>query len=193
MSRSPGYKVTIPSCSYQSSLLLQNVITVDEAIHNLLGFFCFDSSKQQLTENSKDKTMIGIKEVLRKASILVGMVFLLGVISSQAAPLAVTTTADAGFGSLRQAIIDATINVEANIVTFNIPLTDSGYNAANNMFTINLLSPLPDIPLAAMTLNNNQLQGIAVNGNNTFRIFTLVNSAVVTMNNLTISQQLRGA
>lgn len=55
------------------------------------------------------------------------------------------------------------------------------------MFTINLVTPLPDIPLAALTINNNQLQGITIKGNNSFRIFTLVNSAVVTISNLTIS------
>lgn len=128
-----------------------------------------------------------IKKILKKATNLVGMCLLLGVISLQAANLTVNTTADAGAGSLRQAIIDATANAAANIVTFNVPTTDSGYNAAENRFTINLLSSLPDLPLAPLTINNNQPQGMTVRGNNSFRIFTLVDSAVVTMNNLTIS------
>lgn len=115
------------------------------------------------------------------------MCLLLSVISSQAAELTVNTTADGGVGSLRQAIIDATTNAAANTVTFNILTTDPGYNAAENRFTINLLNPLPDLPLAPLNINNNQPQGITVKGNNSFRIFTLVDSAVVTINNLTIS------
>jgi hypothetical protein len=137
--------------------------------------------------NIKIIFMIRIKRILLTASALVGMCLLLSVISSQAAALTVSTTADAGVGSLRQAIIDANINIAANTVTFNIPTTDPGYNAGQNQFTINLLSSLPDIPLAAFTLDNTQSQSITVKGNNTFRIFTLVNSAVFTVNNLTIS------
>jgi predicted outer membrane repeat protein len=131
--------------------------------------------------------MIRIKKTLQKVSGLVGMCLLLGVISLQAATLTVTTTADAGVGSLRQAIIDAAINAAANNVTFNIPTTDPGYNAANNRFTINLLSSLPNLPSAPITIDNTQPQGVTVMGNTTFRIFTLVDSAVVTINNLTIS------
>ncbi len=115
------------------------------------------------------------------------MCLFLGVISLQAATLTVTTTANAGVGSLRQAIIDAAINAAANNVTFNIPTTDPGYSAVNNRFTINLLSSLPNLPSAPITIDNTQPQGVTVMGNNTFRIFTLVNSAVVTINNLTIS------
>lgn len=131
--------------------------------------------------------MFQIKKVLRQLSGLAGMCLLLCVIGAQAASLTVSNTADAGFGSLRQAIIDATTNTEANIVTFSVSMSDPGYNAGENSFTINLLSPLPSIPLAAMTINNFQGQGMNVKGNSTFRIFTLVNSAVLTINNLTIS------
>ena len=130
--------------------------------------------------------MIRIKKTLKTASVLVAMLFLLGIISAQAANLTVTTTADAGFGSLRQAIIDATTNAAANVVSFNVPLTDPGYSAAQNSFTINLSTPLPDIPLAALTINNNQPQGVTLKGNGSFRILTLVNSAVLTITNLTI-------
>jgi hypothetical protein len=131
--------------------------------------------------------MTRLKHTLKTAVSLVGMCLLLGVISSQAANLTVNTTADAGIGSLRQAIIDATTNAEANTVTFSILTTDPGYDAVENRFTINLLNPLPNIPLAAITINNDQPQGVTVKGNNSFRIFTLVDSAVVIINNLTIS------
>ncbi len=130
---------------------------------------------------------------LTQATVLVGICLLLGVISSHAAALTVTTTADAGLGSLRQAIIDATINAEANTVTFNIPTSDPGYDAGQNRFTISMLSPLPDVPLAPLTINNNQPHAVTVRGNNTFRIFKLVNSAVLVINNLTISNGSSGA
>lgn len=128
-----------------------------------------------------------IKNILRNTLVLAGIFLLSGVIGAQAASLTVTTTADGGAGSLRQAIIDATTNVEANIVTFSIPTSDPGFNSGANRFTISLTSPLPNIPLAAMTMNNFQPQAITVSSNGTFRVFTLVNSAVVTINNLTIS------
>ncbi len=131
--------------------------------------------------------MIKTKKIFKKVSVLVGMCLLLGVIGAQAASLTVTTTADGGFGSLRQAIIDATANAEANTVSFNIPTTDPGYNAAENRFTISLSTSLPDVPLAAMTISNDQPQAVTVKGNDTFRIFTLVDSAVVIIDNLTIS------
>src|SRR5688572_13464650 len=124
---------------------------------------------------------------LLRAIGLTSMCLLLNVVASNAAALTVTSTGDAGFGTLRQAIIDATTNTEANTITFSVPTTDAGYDVAGNMFTISLLSPLPNIPLAAMTINNFQPQGMTVKGNNSFRTFTLVNSAVVTINNLTIS------
>lgn len=133
------------------------------------------------------------KNFLKTASGLIGILLVLGVISLQAASLTVTNTADAGIGSLRQALIDATINAEANLVTFNIPTSDPGYDVIGNRFTVSLLSPLPDLPLAALSISNNQPQAVTVKGNNTFRIFTLVNSAVVIINNLTISNGASGS
>jgi predicted outer membrane repeat protein len=112
--------------------------------------------------------------------------------SVQAATLTVSTTADGGNGSLRQAIIDATSNAAANIVNFNIPLTDPGYNSTTNRFTITLVNPLPDLPLAPLTIDNATGRGLTVKGNNSFRIFTLVNSAVVHLTNMTISQGSSG-
>src|SRR5438067_806577 len=44
-----------------------------------------------------------------------------GCLSSSAATFTVTTTGDAGAGSLRQAILDANANAGADIIDFNIP------------------------------------------------------------------------
>ncbi len=127
-----------------------------------------------------------IKTLSQNAVISIILLFLT-VIAVQAASLTVNKTANAGAGSLRQAIIDATTNAEANTITFAIPLSDPGYSAVDNRFTISLVTSLPDIPLAALTANNFQPQALTIKGNNSFRILTLVNSAVVTINNLTIS------
>jgi len=112
--------------------------------------------------------------------------------SVQAATLTVSTTADAGIGSLRQAIIDATSNAAANTINFNIPLSDPGYSSATDRFTITLVNQLPDLPLAPLGIDNTTGRGVTVKGNNSFRIFTLVNSAVVNITNLTITQGSSG-
>src|SRR6266576_957735 len=49
----------------------------------------------------------------------------------------VTTTADSGAGSLRQAILDANANPADDDITFNIP--------GSGVRVINVLSPLPSI------------------------------------------------
>ena len=114
-------------------------------------------------------------------------IFLLGMIATQAATLTVTTTADAGAGSLRQAMTDAITNAEANDIRFAIPTSDPGYDLPTGRFTILLASTLPAIPVPVTTIVNNQTQALTIRGNNTFPIFALVNSAVVTMTNITIS------
>ncbi len=124
-----------------------------------------------------------MQSVLRMSSVAFATIlFSLLVFASQsvqAATLNVSTTADAGAGSLRQAIIDATSNAAANTINFNIPLTDPGYNGTTDRFTISLVNQLPDLPLAPLTIDNRNGRGLTVKGNGGFRIFTLVNSAVV--------------
>ncbi|MGE5278700.1 MAG: S-layer homology domain-containing protein [Acidobacteriota bacterium] len=56
----------------------------------------------------------------------------------------VTTAADSGAGSLRQAILDANTNLGADTIAFNIPGTDSGCSATG-VCTIAPLTPLPPI------------------------------------------------
>ncbi|CAN5238568.1 hypothetical protein BH20ACI2_BH20ACI2_00870 [soil metagenome] len=125
------------------------------------------------------------KSILRPTLLIVFL--LLAAIGAEAASLTVNTTADAGTGSLRQALIDATTNAEANVVTFAIPTTEPGYNAGTNNFTISLLNQLPNFPLAPITFDNSMPQTLTVMGNGGFRIFTFVNSAVVTLNRIIVT------
>lgn len=69
--------------------------------------------------------MVRIKQVLTEWIGILGLCLMFGT-AAQAATLTVTTTADSGIGSLRQAIIDATTNAAANTVSFNIPPSDPG-------------------------------------------------------------------
>jgi parallel beta-helix repeat protein len=57
----------------------------------------------------------------------------------------VTTTADAGAGSLRAAMTSANSGAGINNITFDIPVSDPGYNSGTGIWTINLLSALPYI------------------------------------------------
>src|SRR5437667_4758637 len=57
--------------------------------------------------------------------------------AATAATFTVTTTDDAGAGSLRQAILDANANPGADTITFNI--------SGSGLHTISPLSVLPDI------------------------------------------------
>ncbi|HQU41211.1 MAG TPA: LamG domain-containing protein, partial [Pirellulales bacterium] len=58
----------------------------------------------------------------------------------------VTTTADSGPGSLRQAISDVnSANAAQAAITFDIPTSDPGYNATTGVWTISPASALPTI------------------------------------------------
>ena len=65
------------------------------------------------------------------------------------ATFTVTTTADSGPGSLRQAILDANATPGADVIEFNIPTTDPGFTASrpvgSQWWVIELASPLPTI------------------------------------------------
>lgn len=72
------------------------------------------------------------------------ILMLLAVIYTHAATFTVTNTNDSGVGSLRTAISSANTGA-GNIVAFNIPTSDPGYNASTGVFTIQVLSLLPAI------------------------------------------------
>ncbi len=55
----------------------------------------------------------------------------------------VTTTADLGPGSLRQAMSDANGHIGSDLIIFNIPMSDPHYNAAIGVWTIRPVEQLP--------------------------------------------------
>ncbi len=60
-------------------------------------------------------------------------------------PFVVTTTADNGIGSLREAITNADQNSDGNTISFAIPTSDPNYIASANTWTIKPLTALPAI------------------------------------------------
>ena len=65
----------------------------------------------------------------------------------------VTTTANAGPGSLRQAIIDSNNDSEGKEIIFNIPVTDPGYQADRGVFKIQVETLLPPVTRNNLFIN----------------------------------------
>ncbi len=86
----------------------------------------------------KEGTTMQRKSVFMYACLLFCTFFTL----AQAVTLTVTTTADSGPGSLRQALTDANTNPAADTIIFNIPQTDVGYNPETGVWTI---QPVTDL------------------------------------------------
>ena len=57
----------------------------------------------------------------------------------------VTTTADSGPGSLRQAILDSNSTAGPDTIDFDIPMSDPNHDFGTNSWTITPLTPLPAI------------------------------------------------
>jgi hypothetical protein len=85
----------------------------------------------------------------------------------------VTTTADSGPGSLREAMLDAMFKRKATIVFTNI------------FGTISLQSALPDIS-ANLTILGNGSTNVAINGYRTNRIFNILSGAVCNISDLSL-------
>ncbi len=77
--------------------------------------------------------------------VIVGCLMWALVPAGLAGTLIVTTTADAGPGSLRQCLLGANANVGADLIFFNIPTTDPGYDAGSGSWKIQPLSALPEL------------------------------------------------
>jgi hypothetical protein len=84
----------------------------------------------------------------------------LGVVST----FTVTNTADAGAGSLRQAILDANANPGLDYVGFAIATASPGCNAASGVCTIQPASPLPTIT-DALVIDGYTQPGATANSN----------------------------
>jgi hypothetical protein len=78
----------------------------------------------------------------------------------------VTTTHDAGMGSLRQALMSTNIHTGADTIRFAIPATDPGYSALTGVWTIKPASELPyinDGPLVVDGFSQAKFAGLETN------------------------------
>ena len=74
------------------------------------------------------------------------LIFISATLATQAATYVVTNTADSGDGSLRAALTSvANSMIGTTSITFNIPTSDAGYDAATGTWTIRPMSNLPYI------------------------------------------------
>ncbi len=126
-----------------------------------------------------------IKNILAKAYIASLLLFAM-IVPATAATYTVTTTADSGQGSLREALTTAAEEGTGSIVNFAIALGDGGYSAQYKRFFITLQTPLPVLPAAGIVIDNQEGQVIVVKGNGTFQILTMSPNSLVTINNLTL-------
>lgn len=105
--------------------------------------------------------------------------------AGKAATFNVTTIADSGAGSLRQAIIDANNSPGDNTIAF--------LYASAGPFTIQLATALPDLNSNIAILNENEadsqiiVRRSTVAGTPNFRIFTIAPGVTVTIAGLTIA------
>jgi hypothetical protein len=119
--------------------------------------------------------------------LIASVVSVLSTAPLSAGTVTVTNTNDALGGSLRQAILDA--NPEDSIA-FKIPTSDPGYDALTKVYTIDLTS-------AGLTISKNLgISGagsrvvVRRNASSSFSVFTINPGALVSIDNLTISNGL---
>jgi hypothetical protein len=107
-------------------------------------------------------------------------------LSVAGADYVVTTTADAGAGSLRQAILEANAAGTAKTIAFDIPSADPGCSAPD-VCTIALASTLPAITASAGLTIDGTGQSITLSGQDAVRVIDVLSPAVATIKRLAIT------
>ncbi len=122
-----------------------------------------------------------MKKTLATLMLLIGAL-LVSVAGAQAATYTVTNTNDSGVGSLRAAIAAASTTLAANVINF-----DATAFAAPQ--TIKLTSGQLEIASnVTLTIDGTSANRLSISGNNTSRVFYINLGAVLTINNLTVTQ-----
>lgn len=86
-------------------------------------------------------------------------------VRAEAATLVVTNSADSGAGSLRQAILDANANVGSDVVNFNLPSGDPGFQAATGHWRIDVTTTALPAISDALTIDGYSQPGALPNTN----------------------------
>jgi hypothetical protein len=100
--------------------------------------------------------------------------------------LSVTNTLDSGHGSLRYEIAQAEKGNGKDMVAFNIPKSDPGYNASTGAWTIKLTSGELDIT-ASLKIQGPGAGLLTVSGGGVSRVFEVAKNVTVALSGLTIS------
>ncbi len=112
------------------------------------------------------------------------------------ATLVVTKTADTDDQvcdadcSLREATFEANSNPDANIINFQIPTTDPGYNSMTGVYTITLTSAI--LISQDLTMNGLGANVLTISGNQATRIFSTQTGVTVMLDGLTIRDGAAG-
>jgi hypothetical protein len=115
------------------------------------------------------------------ACVVFTAIFALAADSAQSAVLFVSSTQDAGAGSLRATVGAA---IAGDTIEFNIPASDPGYNISTGVFTITLTSG--EMVIAKdLTIAGPSAANIAVSGNHASRIFRIT-AGIVAISNLSL-------
>ncbi len=86
-------------------------------------------------------------------------------VRAEAATLVVTNSADSGPGSLRQAILDANANVGSDVVNFNLPSGDPGFQPATGHWRIDVTTTALPAISDALTIDGYSQPGALPNTN----------------------------
>ncbi|MEI7594976.1 MAG: T9SS type A sorting domain-containing protein [Bacteroidota bacterium] len=118
-----------------------------------------------------------VQRIKQKLILLLLSVFI-GLPVANSATYTVTKTATSGSGSLSDAISQSNSNPGADLITFNIPTSDAGYNATFGNWTIQLTALLPyltggDLTIDATTQTNQNPSGpeIVITTNNAASVY----------------------
>lgn len=125
---------------------------------------------------------------LTKTMILMMFALLLGIFAAdaRAASFTVMNTADAGAGSLRQAILDANLNADADTIVFASPLFDTAQTINITSARLQITNPL--------TITGPGARLLTVRRGSTTNITIFSNAAAsVSISGMTVSNGRQGA
>ncbi len=112
------------------------------------------------------------------------VIYIFAAVQANAATYTVTTNADSGAGSLRQAVLDANATSANDVIVFNIPAANC--NATSGVCTITLNSEIVIASNGSLTINGTGANRLTISGNNNSRLFFL-NSVTFTLSGATLT------
>ncbi|MEY4244206.1 MAG: hypothetical protein RLZZ245_1791 [Verrucomicrobiota bacterium] len=111
---------------------------------------------------------------------------------TRAAEFVVTSTADSGAGSLRQAVADAAANAEADLIRFDPALANATISLSTDAAYANLLTRFGPTGLVihadTVTLDGEDAPFLEISGATARRIFAVASTGTLILKNLTLTE-----